>query len=701
MQEIRKIRTRAVNISMFERLKKKIFNAYGRDQLNKFHVLATQYVLRLYRQTNRNFEKTYGFKRAIESDEGRLPPFRSISKGKEQQQPDGKQAIGNSGNDEDDGWDWRGLPKIWPILYLIEWFGTVMLVIIAVKSCLLYIFQFNDYLILAKPAHCYLIGRLSMLEHLDLYTNLVGALFNLAWRFVQNCTNRPHSLAMHFFMLISDHDLEKCMKLYDKLKMHEQVKTYESAGFPRCLVLAHEAGVGTQSISYSSHYRRRMDSITQASGATGFRVGARFRVSLPTMIASSCETDKDGGSGQEERQMFIRSTPNEPHYHLNSCRERFFKRLLCYKVTNDTEQTGRGGTVPTYYKLRPNRTPEAKRKLEHETVKLAVPIVALFVGLSVLLNWTNFLNVSSDKRYLRVYPGCDEHLEQLNRDGKLTDWSRTLSKHHTLTIMADTLQTTLMGLVCGYAAFWCWPTLYLLNYDLLLYWRELGKKLELLYALARSRYSGYDVSRRTYLTAANVQWARTEIGATTTTTTTTTMQQSSLHQARAFYVDPRRLDASIYELQAQFSDFFTRIDEVDSLFSDAITISIAIWLVFFLLFALKTVNYYRQAASIDLFLVLGIGLILLSLIIMTVFSLTLVQLHSESSKVYLIVCALMAHDQGRHKHGFLKLMEYFTHRKRTAYTILQHYPLTRAKLLSIFSFSLSCFIIVDGFLRTR
>lgn len=335
-------------------------------------------------------------------------------------------------------------------------------------------------------------------------------------------------------------------------------------------------------------------------------------------------------------------------------RDLFLCHILCHKITYP-------GLI--LYKLRPNRTLEARRKLA-QWLSSTTLMATLTFGLLAVIIGAYFASavLFNQYRYLSAYPDCDLQLTVLFRQGNLTAWSTRLSSHKLATLTFDVFETSILLIDSGLALMYLQLFDIYLNWDLLLYWTHLDKKIRRL--LVHSTQMHHQICEGNSMM----------------------VSVSSLHQ---------EYNLEIYQLQAELAEFFRQINEVDLLVSDVISHSLLVWLSAFGWGSFRAVQLYATNAN-------GGGLnamIALMFVFLTysVASMSILSLQRRCRSSYASLCSLIAYDQSNHKRQFMEIINFYTTKNRTCYTLFHQYPFSTAIFVSVLGWSVTGYLIIDNF----
>lgn len=542
------------------------------------------------------------------------------------------------------GWAWAGFPRLWPALIYYEHVTNFYMAYLILRNLAPEpLKRLIGLLQLELAPHCYLLGRFIFHESIAATCATLFSICHFAWRSLQAFAMRPYSWPAFQFMLIAERDLKQFARLLNE------------------------------------HNERWTD--------------AKLTLGLEEV------------GGARQRLIEKQPLPDGQLFDLDL----FFKQTLCYKVEF------KGQLV---HRMRPNRTLGARRALQVQAYRTVLVAGSVFL-LTTCIVLSGILHTIPDQaRYLHHYPNCSRASGY---------WI-----HRPLAGIMDFVESVIIWFDSG-AAISLWAILHLINYDNVAYWAHLDRRLNCLYARVRLHHQAQSVAAAAaYQTIESAAAAADRNAAANEPSDSdqevksasllrpkmdsfpsssrpaggwnrrhaqlklrTAGQARARRQAPLAEVLDQSLEADVFELQAQFYDFFAQIDQTDVFISDIITSTLMIWLLVFSIFGHLT---FRQLRNQPDLVATIYALEQLSFLVVTVGSFSLFRLHHNCLRSYTTICSLMAYDQSKHKRGFLRLMEFYTVRKRSAYTLFQQYPYTVATYLSLLGWSLSCFFILDGML---
>ena len=412
-----------------------------------------------------------------------------------------------------------------------------------------------------------------------------------------------------------------------------------------------------------------------------------------------------------EDLQYFRSLSSEQIERGRQMNVMLLRQVMCYKVGGVRS----GLSFRFSFRFRPNRSERSHRHLVGVMAILNSASCIFFGSCYLLVGLIILAKILDDRHYLAAYPHCDPQLEQLNWQTDPAAWSLTpaSSTHHLLALLADFCENWFIWLDSGLALAIILPLVYVLNYDLLLYWRHLHRKIELTLAAVRSRQLA-DFGRP----------SGGRLGQMASMATTEQAHRSLRYPADdghfrrppSLLFSRRLLNAShssasevsgpdepIADLQAQIADFFHQIKKVGVFISDFLTVTVILWATVCLVYsyhliatrsaALRPEKFQFPLAilTIQAFIFVGMSLI----------SWHLLRLHRLCLRSYPLVCSLMALDTSRYKRNFPRVLDHFINRKSSTFLLLRQYPYMPATYISIIGWSISCVFLIDSLLRAR
>jgi len=343
--------------------------------------------------------------------------------------------------------------------------------------------------------------------------------------------------------------------------------------------------------------------------------------------------------------------------------KRFYNEVLCYRSS-----TTRGKYD---YNLRPNRTMESYESLRIVLSRYTIYHFSIMMFFAPSMVAYILYLICDDRRYLRDYPNCDMELEmQIGRRND-SSFSITMTKHRTITFVADFWENLVLWIETSLVLFIVQLAI-VLNHDMLIYWKRLHSRA---ISIKKSLYEAL-VNRSMFEEALEMDI----IG---------------------FRYDKKQaemVDDSIRQFQLQFMDFFNEIRRVGFIMSDVLSVTISFSLVFYLIYVyFLPSNMQIESSSEHVFSAEKITHLA---VVVTTFSLTMIlfgkllELHRKSLRTYRIICSITAlnyHSQSNR--GFSKIYDFYKE-NRTCYTIFRMKPFVPTTFLSIAGWSFSCFFII-------
>jgi hypothetical protein len=641
-----------------------------------------------------------GYRRLVEAVETE-PAQNCRSVQVQQQQQQNKKRQDEQANDAGPAnrWDWREFPGQISGTSALTHVSTCWMVY-AILRTLFYgplsrsIDPLSEALV-GLPGHCLLMGRLFTHQLITDRSSMMLALFHLIWRSIQRFARRDYQLNLFYFLLHTDADIDRFYRLLAADREH---RPEYSAPLSSVMWLPPNDDDREPDEPSDPDNDRRW---TEQTGRLSFAMLVASK-SCPSLAPAPSRRIKSGWR------------PNAVDFN-----ERLLRHAMCYQVHYGHK---------LYYRLRPNRSAEARRLLAKRVSVSFLVNTGILAALTMYFSFYVSVAVLSDERYAATYPGCSG---QPDRPGvPVAALHRVAMQWHQLvSACVDMLENIIIWFDCGMSAVYV-PTLaYLLNCDILTYLCKLNAQLEQLLertrlresirrALLRSRSLG-DAS---CLEAAGLQSGETmfyelenelaqmgQVQRDTTSGRPTGRRQQppagrlerSNRCCGALAAGERvdwspiwaqfnalgdQLELEINEIQCQIYDFFHEVKRVDLLISDILSLSIFIWLT-----CCAGVGYnclIDAGASIPT----QIGsLLVLGFIAWAAATYFLLELHRNCLKTYNILCSLMAHDRSKQKRRFIKILDFFTHMNRTTYTLLQSYPYRPTTFITIIGWSVSCF----------
>lgn len=359
------------------------------------------------------------------------------------------------------------------------------------------------------------------------------------------------------------------------------------------------------------------------------------------------------------------AAPMGLNYTRLTYQERHLCKIMCYKVVFLSSQNSRahwGEDRPKIlYKVRPNRTLEHRERLANRLASMSLIVAVSFgaVGITSTIYIATVV-VFNQRRYANNFSGC---LVEFSK----SEWSLPqLTSHRLSAIIGDVLVNLIVWVESGLALVYSLTFISFLNEDLLDYWAEVDAKLQKLRHECEQMYLIY------YKDAPDDGTGEVKLN-------------SALRDS----------NDRVLLFQAEMNDFFKQIKQTDLFISDVISHGLLIWLTSFGYLSYKSADLWSRPETRE-FAMFCIGCCMIVFIGYSALSLSLLSLQRNCHSSYLAVCSMMAHDQSTNKENFLLLLQNYTTRNRTCYTLLQQYPFSSSNFLSFIGWSLTGFLILDS-----
>jgi hypothetical protein len=315
-------------------------------------------------------------------------------------------------------------------------------------------------------------------------------------------------------------------------------------------------------------------------------------------------------------------------------------------------------------KVRPNRTKRACEDLRNFMISLS-SFGAVLLALATYFVATQLLILhANDQSYLKRYPNCDPHLEQLQRTGLVSEdrWSFHLTVNVLVAIIFDVAENLFLWFTSGLSLFTSVLVTLVLNRDLIVYWNHLDSKIGLLLQFSREKRMGSRGSQ----VQANVDVDGIVLSSS--------------------------YDQSIYELLQEICDFIKHLRRANEVVGDMITTVINVWFTIFVFIIYNITSLHQKIPA-------GVNVMLMFIFFVTsVLCVLATTVHRNCLKSYGNICSLMCLDESCHKKRFVEILDYFV-RRRTCYTIYRTYVMTTTSYLTIVGYSVSCFFVLGSMYR--
>lgn len=583
-------------------------------------------------------------------------------------------------------WDWQHFPRQLPGSDTATCITTCWMVYSVIRGIfqapLSSLVSLASRPLLNMPGNCLLMGRVDSHRNMDKSLGILLCIYHIVWRSVRRILDRNFKITLINFLLHTEADLEQFYKLTkNKLRRPE----YSA---PTSSVFAHpEPGSPPPT------------TIPITARSIGVR---RFSASLAQSRAALATINKhlDIGTYLSEPNLADRNEKGAIGFN-----EQLIRHTVCYPVYY-------GNRI--FLRIRPNRTLESHILLTGQVAKGFIVSAVLMMGLIVFAIFYLSLVLASDWRYVTKYPGCTKELDDFYARGQLSSYSVTLTGHHLLSAAVDMFENLIVWSDSTMAILFVPAMIYLLNYDVLLYWSSLQAKLELLLEKIRLREAlQEDYNCRSELISEpgpNIAGNTPEAHRQSQTFAPSNIQPRKASQPvkgehgtlgaqfKTQFWSPSiwrqmdgfddELEIEVHELQFELIDFFHEIKRVDLYVSDALTASIIIWLS-----GCTLVGYVVMMIGNSRVPPIGHLLYIVGLLVICTVSYVPMKLRHCSLKTYRTLCSLMAHDRTRKKRCFAKMLDFFTQLNRTTYTLAHNYPYEPKTFLTIIGWTISCFIL--------
>lgn len=349
--------------------------------------------------------------------------------------------------------------------------------------------------------------------------------------------------------------------------------------------------------------------------------------------------------------------PNEAGVH-----EHFLRHIMCYEVQQGPR---------TFYKLRPNRTREARQRLANSLIEATIASLIIFALIALPIAPPVILISMSDFRYAQIYTNCSGELDTLFAQNKLHFWSFTMHGHRLYALVIDLVENVILWSDVAVTLIAASVLTYLMHADIMSYWRHFHARLEALVERSKLEQRLDKLNPSQLLVGGN---ATDQYG-------------------RAFATVS---EEELNDLQYEILDFFNQVKQADQFVGDVITIfnltwlSASAWLIYSFL-GQHGIDYPFIVKCDQLFL----------LLIITIGTNHLGNLHRCCMKSYRLVSSLLAQPPHGHKTQlqFVKVSNFFTERDRTTYTLFHQYPYMTTTYFTTLGWSMSWFFVAYSLFR--
>lgn len=482
-----------------------------------------------------------------------------------------------------------------PKIYVfVRYLTTVYMIYSLIKSLMPnQVSYLVDSLNLGKPAHCFILGRFKIHHRINQQVAPIFSSFHLIWRVI-----------MFFY---SDHRRIANNAIFFLMLDEHDVGSYYK-------FLANKRFIEAK--------KRRKNRV----GPTG------------SLFIPSTQSNGSNAPVADDKVSLSKSALAAPQ---------LVQDVMSYNLIRDGVTTLR---------LRPNRTPDARRDFIRFQARVTFWAVVIFIPIATGVAITLVLHVFTHKRYLQDYSDCDPLLERLARENRLGDWlSYSPFRHQLIALAFDVLENLILWLESGLVSV-CFVSYALaFNHDNLTYWDHIRQRIATL--LNRARNVG----------------------------------MRSMHLSKM--TSPADDDSddwtlSIQELHIEVADFMRQWRQSNKIMTDLVSMALTVWFILFATFNYGLISHKQRGFPLELSLVL-----LFVFAVMSSCWFILLFLHQRSMRSYSSLCSLMALDRSKHKRQFTRILDYFV-RQKAAYTVYRSYPITAATFLTLIGYSFSCFFIL-------
>lgn len=335
--------------------------------------------------------------------------------------------------------------------------------------------------------------------------------------------------------------------------------------------------------------------------------------------------------------------------------------------------------------LRPNRIMRTYRELSKFFDRFFVLIVVATTSLTGLMFPFILRTVLLDLYFIQVYPTCMPDLEQLAEDGKLPWWSFSVfdwpPNYRLLTLPFDVLINLVVWLEDMAALLVPATFAVLFSEDLVIYWRDLSRRLdELLYrmknSISFSQANGFNSHPHPHYLIHGPM--------------ATMMQEftESRGQARA-----NRIDMEIFILQQQIIDFFTQLKHYNKYVSLVASFFFLSWSVLFM------ASSYFAATSESMTLVMLIRILqVYGLVAILAPLYALLRIRTRTKRSYPIIASIMSFERDPARQGYWsQILEHYTDKPFFGFTLINLYPITWLSYLNLVASSVSFLVVLDTY----
>lgn len=647
----------------------------------------------------------------------------------------------NNNNDQLD-WDWKHFPKVSPYFTTYKRFSSTMMVYFVIKNCLPFILVYLVGLVRKlclfdcdplqqqeerMPDSCFLLGRfqLSPSAALSDVTSALFSAYHLLWRF-EGLSGLCHD-GFSLFMLQTDRDIETFLQSYNRYSLDadryidQPAKHHSDWSMSSSVASIDTASIephigGNSSGAVSLYLERRGHIKNNRRDATGSET-------------SDCKQPDDGLSGFE----------------------RLLRDVMFFKVDRPWSVS---------YRLRLNRTREAREELKTRLAQSWIKHLIFFAIVCPPVTVYVIFATFPDSSYVRNYPGCDRHLDQLYANdtvSSLDNWSFTLTTHRIVSFASDYVENFIVWADSGWSLLYNTAFCSLLNQDVMICCERLQAKIAMFlkraklehrlrmqqqqlndstnkledtfdelayhhkstlepYRFLRPPASFKDACLRdSHLSSYRKQLTHSGLNSDTNYFYSKPSMDIGHHQRRRqgeWGLELRhntiRLSSSSTSSSSSSSGFDQAIFELQSEikdFFDQISTADEFYSTFLTAYIIiwfctrSALSYYSlKVTKLDVPIAVHM-LQVFNFCLMSFLSWNAFQLHGACIRTCRLMCSLMAFDQSRYKKGFAKILDFYCNHKKCGYTLFHQYPYTPTTYLSIIGWSFSCFFIIHSLFK--
>lgn len=331
--------------------------------------------------------------------------------------------------------------------------------------------------------------------------------------------------------------------------------------------------------------------------------------------------------------------------------------------------------------LRPNRhlSSHARLKLLLNSSVSSTWKITLVV---LVLTWPVILATGLfDAYYVLNYPTCSPELERGLRDGTRVWYGVSIwPPNHRFVMGASDIVLNWSTYIDGLGALLVFVMLaFLIAEDLLIYWQDVRARLDRILAQMR---------------ADRLRAQRTR----TTTTTTSGHNAFWSGAARWRHLDSAKQDREIELVQAQIRDFFRLLHDYDHYVSFVITLLLFLWVFMFTVTSYIVLRTQERDSGESSLLMRQLQLYAVLVLSTPVYN--LIRVRHALRDAYIVMCAIMAHDQQcERKLVWSRLLELYTHKRRFGFTLAHQpaLPLTWSNYLKLIVTTIAGYFVFETY----